>query len=299
MITSLSEQPWGRRELDPPQRLRGLSGSLRGSCAQPGRDCVAWSLLPHPWGGTDRVGWVLSERVGRPLSSLRGLPSSCRACPALPPLPPKSCKAPRVRKSDFRVPLASVWPDAQALYGNLQRTARHYRDGCARTPRRVPARCASAWKPPPGAGVPTPRRRRRGWEPGEGCCCGIPLVTRICPAWRLAALPPRTPLPGWDPRSRCRLLRGTSPVPAARSAPPVPGGGVRPGAGPARPGRPLRGRGSSRVGSAEPGARCPPGSQRGSRRRGTPLRFRARRLTAAPQPASSSSLPIKCRNSGL
>lgn len=170
---------------------------------------------------------------------------------------------------------------------------------CAHTQARTRTVCECV-ETPPGRGGAHAKKTAQGLGAGGGMLLRDSACHPHLPGLEVSCSPPpRTPLPGWDPRSRCRLLRGTSPVPAARSAPPVPGAGVRPGAGPARPGRPLRGRGSSRVGSAEPGARCPPGSQRGSRRRGTPLRFRARRLTAAPQPASSSSLPIKCRNSGL
>lgn len=196
---------------------------------------------------------------------------STPSCPPRAPLllpcvssahPQKSRKAPGGLKSGIRVPMAFVRRDAQTLHRNLQRTAHHYRDVCARTHTRVPVRRS------PGAGVPAPRSPQRGWERDAGA--GLhwsPSPARPGAQRR----PPGSP--GWDPPSRCPLLRG---APAAAEHPPLPGSRCREPV-PSRERLHPRPEGprSSRVAAAAPPSWVPaaPASQPGSRRRSDPGAF--------------------------
>lgn len=120
------------------------------------------------------------------------------------------------------------------------------------------------------ARVPAPRRPRRGWEPGEGCCCRTPLATQTCPAWRLAAPrgSPRAGIRGAGVRSCAEPpRRGASPAAPSRR---------RERLRPRRYGPRGRPRGRGPPGSPPPrraGCPPPPASQRGSRRRSNPCAF--------------------------
>lgn len=263
MITSLSEQPWGRRELDPPQRLRGLSGSLRGSCAQPGRDCVAWSLLPHPWAG-DGPGGVGAFRAGG--SSFVIPPWASLLLPCVPSTPPPS---PQILQSSA---CAQIGLSGASGIGVARRTGTVRQSAtdssplsrcmCAHTQARTRTVCECV-ETPPGRGGAHAKKTAQGLGAGGGmllrdsaCHPHLPGLEVSCspppdppprlgsaeqvsaPAWNI-------PRPGGAERSpgagrRCPAGSGTSPARTALEGPGVLPGRLRRAGCPLPPGLAAR-----------------------------------------------------------
>lgn len=286
MLTPLSEQPWGRWELDAPQLLRGFSGYLRGSCAQLGGRVGGSEPPPAAPGaarGTGEVGALPSIPC-----ALRGLPSSCPACPALTP------KNPAEPQVCARRALGCPWH----LCGE---THRRSMETCnvplAPTEMRVPLWCKGARKSPV-RGCP-----RRGDRTGTGrwmllqnsaCRLSLPGLEVGCTPRTTLPTPglgsaEQVSAPALSPRGRGASPAAPAPVPSRErvhpSIHPSPTGGA--GVLPGRRHRP-----------AELGARRPrprsegPGGDQTPALSGTP----AHRRAAA---GEFSSFPIKCRNSGV